>query len=132
MNQIRPFIISFARVLIVLVFLLNGFGIINQSFAVHEMIARGVPAHLAPLLGRAGQAIEILAGLGLASGMYPRISATALIAFLIPATLIAHSFWMAPDQLIQVQLINFLKNLSMIGGLMLIASANPGLKTQEN
>jgi putative oxidoreductase len=122
MKRIRPFVAIVARVLIVAVFLINGFGIIDQSFAVHEMIAHGTPANLAPLFGMAGRAIEIFAGLGLALGLYRRTCAVALIAFLIPATLLAHSFWAAPSQLFQVQLINFLKNLSMVGGLLLIAS----------
>jgi uncharacterized membrane protein YphA (DoxX/SURF4 family) len=47
-------------------------------------------------------------------------AAITLIAFLLPATVIAHSFWMAPSQLFQVQLINFLKNMSMIGGSVLL------------
>jgi putative oxidoreductase len=122
MNQIRLSVAIFARVLIVAVFLANGFGIVDQTVAMHEMIARGIPANLAPLMALAGRAIEIVAGLGLVFGQYRRLCAVALILFLIPATLIAHSFWIAPSQLFQVQLVNFLKNLSMIGGLLLIAS----------
>jgi uncharacterized membrane protein YphA (DoxX/SURF4 family) len=33
MNQLRSFVILFARVLVALIFLINGFGIIDQSFA---------------------------------------------------------------------------------------------------
>lgn len=131
MNQIRSFVTIFARVLIAAVFLINGFGIIDQSFAVHEMIARCIPASLAVLFGAGGRVVEIFAGLGLAFGFYRRICAVALIAFLVPATLIGHSFWIAPGQLFQVQLINFLKNLSMIGGLLLIAATGSQLSRVE-
>jgi putative oxidoreductase len=93
MNQIRPFVTLFARILIVAVFLMNGFGILDQSVAVHEMIARGVSPNLATLFGLAGRAVEIFAGIGLALGLFPEICAAGLIAFLIPATLIAHPFW---------------------------------------
>ena len=122
MNRIRPSVAILARLLIVAIFLANGFGIVDQSFPVHEMIARGIPAHIALSLVVLGRAIQIVAGVGLALGRYPRISALALIVFLIPATLVAHSFWAAPSQLVQIQLVNFLKNLSMIGGLLFIAS----------
>jgi hypothetical protein len=51
-------------------------------------------------------------------------SPTALVTNCL-ATLLAHSFWTAPSQLFQVQLINFLKNLSMIGGLLFVATISP-------
>lgn len=124
MNRIQPYVTLLARVLIVIIFLINGLGIVDQSVAVHEMILKGVPANLALLFSLAARALQIVAGIGLAVGLYKRICAVALIAFLIPATLIAHSFWMAPSQLFQMQLVNFLKNLSMIGGLLFIASMN--------
>lgn len=122
MNRIRPFLAVLARIFLVAIFLVNGLGIVDPSFAAHEMVARGIPAHLASLFVLAGRAVQIVAGLALALGRYRIVSAVALILFLIPATLIAHSFWTAPSQLFQVQLVNFLKNLSMIGGLLFIAS----------
>jgi putative oxidoreductase len=45
-----------------------------------------------------------------------------LIAFLVPATLVAHDFWQAAGTLDYVpQLLQFLKNTAMTGGLLLIA-----------
>jgi putative oxidoreductase len=92
MNRIRPSIAIVARILIVAIFLANGLGIIDQPVPVREMIAREIPADLASLLVLVGRGIQIFAGLGLAFGVYRRICAAALIIFLIPATLIAHSF----------------------------------------
>jgi hypothetical protein len=60
---------------------------------------RGVPAHLAPLLIMARRAIQIFAGLGLVFGQHRRMCAVALILFVVPAALIAHSFWRALSQL---------------------------------
>jgi putative oxidoreductase len=122
MNQLRPCFAILARVLIVAIFLANGFGLISQSLAVHDMVARGIPANLASRFVLAGQAVQMFAGLGLAFGLYRRICAVALVAFLVPATLIAHAFWMASGPLFQIQLLNFLKNLSMIDGLLFIAT----------
>jgi len=125
MTRIYPPVAILARLLIVAIFLANGVGIVDQSFPVHEMIARGIPAHLAAVLVAIGRTVQIVAGLGLVFWKYPRLCAIALILFLIPATLVAHSFWLAPPQAVQVQLVNFLKNLSMLGGLLFIASTSP-------
>ena len=122
MNQIRSFVAVSARILVAILFLMNGFGIVDQSFAIHEMIVRGIPANLVPGLNMAGRVVEIFSGAGLLFGLYPQICAVALIAFLIPATLIAHPFWLEPSKLFQLQLINFLKNLTIMGGLLFIAS----------
>jgi putative oxidoreductase len=131
MNQLSSFTTVPARVLVALIFLINGFGIIDQSFAVHEMIARGIPAKLAPVFSMAGRLVEILAGAGLVFGLYRDICALALIAFMIPATLLAHSFWLESGQLFQLQLVNFLKNVAIIGGLLFIASGSSHSKTEK-
>jgi putative oxidoreductase len=110
-----------ARVFVAVIFMMNALDIIGQTLAVHEMAAYGAPAGLIPLLILAARALQLIAGLGLILGIYPRISAVALLLFLIPATLIAHDFWQAiGTPLYQVQLINFFKNLSMAGGLIFI------------
>jgi uncharacterized membrane protein YphA (DoxX/SURF4 family) len=67
MNKLRSFVTVPARILVAFIFLINGFGIIDQSFAVHEMIVRGIPANLAPTFSVAGRLVEILAGAGLVS-----------------------------------------------------------------
>jgi putative oxidoreductase len=54
-------------------------------------------------------------------GVYPRVSALALLLFLIPATLMAHAFLRAiGTPLYPAQLINFSKNVCMAGGLIFI------------
>jgi putative oxidoreductase len=112
-----------ARILISMVFLLNAFGVIDQSVPAHEMAARGAPAGMVPLLMMSGRAIQLLAGIGLMLGVFPRLSAVALLAFLIPATFIAHSFWLATGTpTFMGQLINFSKNTAMCGGLLFVAA----------
>jgi len=112
-----------ARILISMVFLPNAFGVIDQSVPAHEMAARGAPAGMVPLLMMTGRAIQLLAGIGLMLGVFPRLSAVALLAFLIPATFIAHSFWLATGTpTFMGQLINFSKNTAMCGGLLFVAA----------
>ena len=60
-----------ARILIA-VFLLNGFGIINQTIPAREMTERGVPPAVVPFAMFAGRFLEIVAGFGLALGIFPR------------------------------------------------------------
>ena len=115
--------VCFARVLIAIIFLLNALGIIDQSKPVQEMIARGVPAMVAPLAGWSGRILELVAGLALLFGVRQRLAALALAAFMVPATLVAHPFWMFfGTSELQIQLINACKNLAIIGGLIFIAS----------
>ena len=113
-----------ARVLISIIFLLNGLDVIGQTLAAHEMAAHGVPVSLVPSLIMGARALQLIAGTCLVLGIYPRVSAIALLLFLIPATLMAHAFWKVEGTpLYMVQLINFFKNVCMAGGLVFIAAA---------
>jgi len=67
-----------ARILVAMVFILNGFGIINQAIPAKEMMERGVPPAIVPLFMIAGRLLEIVAGFGLALGLFPRWCALAL------------------------------------------------------
>jgi uncharacterized membrane protein YphA (DoxX/SURF4 family) len=88
------------------------------------MAAEGVPASIVPLLMLAGRNLEIVAGLALALGVYPRLAAMGLFLFLVPATFVSHSFWLAAGSpSFQGQLINFFKNAGIWGGLLFIAAA---------
>jgi putative oxidoreductase len=56
-------------------------------------------------------------------GIYPRLAAVALLVFLVPTTFLAHSFWQATGTAAYIpQLLNFLKNTCMAGGLLFIAA----------
>jgi putative oxidoreductase len=113
-----------ARVLISTIFLLNGFNVVGQTLAAHEMAAHGVPVSVVPMLIVGARALQLIAGTCLVLGIYPRVSAPALLLFLIPATLMAHAFWQVESTpLYPIQLINFLKNVCMAGGLLFVAAA---------
>jgi uncharacterized membrane protein YphA (DoxX/SURF4 family) len=59
----------------------NGLGIIDQTIPAKEI--RGAPAAIVPLAMLVGRLVEIVAGLGLAFGIFPRWCALALFGFLI-------------------------------------------------
>ena len=83
--------LRFARVLIAVLFVLNAIGIIDQAIPAKEMMG-GVPAALVPWCIFAGRPLELGALFALVLGVFPRLAALALLSFLIPATLISHSF----------------------------------------
>ena len=80
---------------------------------------------------RLNGAVQVLAGSLLAIGKFPRLSAAALAASLVPTTAAGHRFWESDDKQERAQQkIHFLKNLSMLGGLLIAAgdtSGNPSL-----
>ena len=112
-----------ARILVSIVFILNAVGVIDQSIPAREMAERGLPEALVPLSMFVGRSLELVAGLALAFGVLPRLAALALLAFLVPATFVSHSFWLAAGtSAFQPQLINFSKNLAIWGGLLFIGA----------
>ena len=83
------------------------------------------------LLVRANGATMVGAGSLLALGRLPRIACTVLAATVVPTTLAAHAFWQEQDPEVRAQQrVQFLKNLGLLGGLLLAAvdtEGRPGL-----
>jgi len=78
-------------------------------------------------LVRVNGAAQLLAGLALASGKAPRLSATVLAASLVPTTAAGHRFWEEQDPAAKgAQRIHFFKNVSMLGGLLIAAGDTDG------
>ena len=76
-----------------------------------------------PLMG----VISLVGGLSILLGYRARIGAWLIVAFLVIVTPIMHRFWgIADPMMAQVQMINFMKNLSMLGGALLIAQFGAG------
>lgn len=66
-------------------------------------------------------------GVALATGKLPRLASLVLASALVPTTYVGHAFWKESDpQTMQMQRANFLKNVSMLGGLLLAAADTGG------
>lgn len=82
-------------------------------------------------LVRANAAAQIAAGLALATGRAPRLSALTLAATLVPTTAAGHRFWEESDPQAKMnQQTHFFKNVSMLGGLLIAGvdtAGRPGL-----
>jgi putative oxidoreductase len=81
-------------------------------------------------LVRVKAASDIVAGLLLASGKATRPAALALAAGLVPTTIAGHPVWDVPKEQREHQQTQFLKNLGLLGGLLLTivdTEGKPGL-----
>jgi putative oxidoreductase len=114
-----------ARVLLAHIFILSGLHKI-VAFAATQiyMQSAGVPA--AKFFLVLAIAIEVLAGAGLLLGWATRASGLLLAAFLVPVTLVFHAFWNFTGVEQQQQLVEFMKNLAIMGGLLAIAAQGAG------
>jgi len=119
------------RAALALIFLFNAFGLVGQTRAANELAAHGAPAALVPTLMLTGRALQLVAGIALVVGWHERLAALLLAGFLIPATVTAHDFWAYHGPELQGQLVNFLKNVAMFGGLCSVAFRLPATSLDD-
>ena len=83
------------------------------------------------LLVRANGAAMVAGGGLLGLGRFPRLAAVLLSGSIVPTTIAGHAFWNESDpQVRKQQQMQFLKNLGLLGGLLLAAvdtEGKPGL-----
>jgi putative oxidoreductase len=76
---------------------------------------------------RLNGAVQFAAGSLLALDIFPRLSALAIAATLVPTTVAGHRFWEVEDDKERAQQrIHFLKNLAIFGGLLIAAADTAG------
>ncbi|HEY9769402.1 MAG TPA: DoxX family protein [Coleofasciculaceae cyanobacterium] len=109
-----------ARVCLCLIFLKAGIShILGYSGTVEMMAGMGLPIPYVLLIFTI--AFQILGGLSLLLGYKVKIGSILLILFLIPATLAFHNPLGDPSQIN-----DFLKNIGLIGGLLMVIYAGAG------
>ena len=59
-------------------------------------------------------------------GYFARVGATLLLLVWVPFTLIVYSFWNDPIEIQQVSMLYFMRNLAVIGGLLLLLANGSG------
>jgi putative oxidoreductase len=93
---------------------------------VAERLPEEIPTDTETLV-KVDAAVKIGAGALLALGRFPRLSAVLLAGSLVPTTLAAHRFWEIEDPAERAaQQIHFLKNLGLLGGLLIAAADTHG------
>lgn len=71
-------------------------------------------------------AFELVGGLLVFSGYRVRFGAALLILFIIPTTFLFHHYWLLQGGDREIQMIMFLKNLSILGGLLVVLGMGAG------
>ncbi len=115
-----------ARLMIAGIFVMSAVGNkIPQFNGVAEyMASEGVPA---PKVALAGAIVFLLVGgLSVIAGYKTRIGAGLLLVFLVLATYYFHDFWTFEGQEQQQEMIQFMKNASLAGGLLFLIANGPG------
>jgi len=108
------------RLLLAQIFLVAGVEkILDPAGTQAYMASKGMP--MTGLFLLAALAFELGGGLSLLFGFRARWGALALVVFLIPTTLIFHTVFSDP-----VQQVMFMKNLAIMGGLLMITAFGPG------
>lgn len=70
--------------------------------------------------------VELGGGLLILIGWQARWSATIIFLWMIPVTYLFHAYWGLPPDQMQMQFIQFQKNLAVMGALLLIVAQGPG------
>jgi len=113
-----------ARILLAHIFVMAGFNkIVGYAGTQGYMESVGVPGMLLPLV----IIIELGAGLALVIGWQTRWAALGLAGFTVLAALIFHN-----NLGEQMQMIMFMKNLAITGGLLLLAEHGAGAFSLDN
>ena len=112
------------RILIALIFVTSGVNKISGYAGTQQyMEAMGVPGALLPLV----IALEILGGLAVMLGWHTRVAAFLLAGFSLLSGLLFHA-----DFGDQMQMIMFMKNLSIAGGFLVLVALGPGAYALDN
>jgi putative oxidoreductase len=119
-------ILLLGRIMLALIFLLAGIAKLTDWANTERMMADHGMVGISFFLPAAAF-LEIAGGLALLTGFATRSAAFALFLFLIPTTLIFHNFWAYEGSEMQNQMQNFMKNISIMGGLLVLGAAGAGV-----
>jgi len=113
------------RILLAVMFVVAGYGkLTGFDGTVGYIASKGLP--MPQVLAAVAVLIELGGGLAIIIGWKTRWAALLFILFLIVITPIFHNYWAASAQQMQGQQINFMKNLTILGGMLLLFGFGPG------
>lgn len=120
----RPTTALVGRILIAAIFLTSGIAkLADPAGTAGYMSAAGVPAPevLAIIAGLA----EVLGGLALVFGLLTRLGALGLVVYMAIITVVMHGFWNFEGAEREMQMVQFMKNLAIIGGILQVVAFGP-------
>jgi putative oxidoreductase len=117
-------VVVLGRFFFALIFLLAGANHFSKQ-TIGYAVSQGVP--LASIAVPFSGVLAIAGGLSILLGYRAKLGAWLIVVFLIPVTLMMHKFWTVTDPMMaQIQMILFMKNVSMLGGALLISHFGAG------
>jgi putative oxidoreductase len=118
------FIVLTGRILFSLIFLMSIMGHFSAG-AIAYATSAGVP--MASFLVPASGVLAFLGALSIILGYKAKIGAWMIVVFLIPVTFMMHKFWTVTDpMMMQMQMAMFMKNISILGGALMITYFGAG------
>lgn len=125
MNTYSNALSLIGRIFLAVIFLVSGFGKIGGfDGLIGQIASKGFP--LPEAFAVATIVIEIGVAAMLVFGWKARWAAFLLAVFTAIVTLFFHNFWAVPEAQKMMQQIQFLKNLALIGGLLMVMAFGPG------
>jgi len=121
----RDGLILVSRVLLVLLFLIFGWmKLTGYSGAVAYMTQAGAP--LPPVAAIIAIIMEFFVSVALTLGLFVRPLAILLLLYTFGTSLIGHHYWTMTGAAQYENMINFYKNVSIVGGLILLFTTGAG------
>jgi putative oxidoreductase len=117
-------VVVLGRFFFALIFLMAGANHFNKQ-TIGYAASQGVPlaAIAVPLSG----VVAIAGGLSILLGYRAKLGAWLIVLFLVPVSFMMHKFWRVTEPMMaQIQMILFMKNISMLGGALLISQFGAG------
>ncbi|HSC63608.1 MAG TPA: DoxX family protein [Caldimonas sp.] len=125
MTSLQSTTVLVGRILLGLIFVLSGFAKLSGFDGTAGYIAsKGLP--MPQLLAALTIVVELGGGLALMAGFFTRQAVVALAGFSLLTAVVFHNFWAAPQAEQMMQQINFMKNLAIAGGMLVVAAFGPG------
>lgn len=124
-GRARDGVLLLARVLLVVLFLVFGWSkLTGYAGAVAYMAQAGLPMPQAA--AAAAIVIEFFVALAVLIGFWTRPLALVLAAYTLAAAFVGHHYWTMSGADRFANMINFYKNVSIVGGFLLLYVAGPG------
>ncbi len=121
----RDELILLARILMMVLFVMSGWGkLTGFQGTVGYMTSTGAPMPMAA--AAVAVVMEFGVGIALLIGLWTRPLALLMALIVLGTSFIAHSYWDMEGAMEAANKIQFYKNLSIMGGLFLLAAAGPG------
>ncbi|MFC3127528.1 DoxX family protein [Pseudoroseomonas globiformis] len=124
-DRMRDEVILAARILLIVLFLVFGWSkLIGYSATVAYMAQVGAP--MPSLAALVALVVEVFVALAIGLGLWVRPLALLMVLYTLGTGLIGHPFWATEGAVRYNDAVNFYKNLSIIGGFLLLYVTGAG------